>query len=377
MRTTNHLIQLLATACIVIATLAGCSHDKEIITKASLALESRDYNAALKEILLLDDDAIIKSDTMMQLLATAFYGQTMNNAPFIAGDCYDIDFFDNNRNAIVTDFSNGALTVFSFPEMESLRSIQLPSQAYNIDISPSDSLLAAAMTDNTIRVYDLKNEKDIKILSGHSARVRDVVFKDDSTLFSCGNDGCIAAWDLKTTMPLWVRRLNAKNTKSLQLSADKSKLITASNDGTASIINTADTTGRELLRVVHGENYVNDAALSPDGRQLVTASGDGWIKFWDATTGRLLKEWFFNNSLCSLNFSPDGSRIIVGGDANVYILDAATAKTITKIHGLNMPFWTVGFIGDNEIFFADNSRFWHHKFLTGRALVEEARKTLQ
>jgi WD40 repeat protein/serine/threonine protein kinase len=57
-------------------------------------------------------------------------------------------------------------------------------------------------------------------------------------------------------------------------------------------------------------------AFSQDGTQLVTASGDKTAQVWDARTGVLLRELKGHTTgVVSAAFSPDGTRLVTGGDA--------------------------------------------------------------
>jgi WD40 repeat protein len=47
-------------------------------------------------------------------------------------------------------------------------------------------------------------------------------------------------------------------------------------------------TGRETLRLVGHTDKVYDAQFSPDGRRIVTGSGDFSARIWDAANGREL-----------------------------------------------------------------------------------------
>lgn len=355
-------------------SLVSCNNEK-VITEASESISNRDYKSAMTSILSLDDNDIIKSDSLSQLLSTAYYGLKLIPTRDIAFDCYDMDFVPNNDVVIFTDFHNGSLNFYEFPNMKFTRSILLPDKAYNIDISPDGSTIAAAMVDHTILLYDLASGRKLNTLEGHTNRVRDVVFRDNNLLFSCSNDQKIAAWDVTTGDPYWGKRQNTKNIKSLQLSKDKTKLITASNDGSACIVNATDNNiGSEELRVIHGENYVNDAAISPDNKYLVTVSGDGYVKIWDAENGCSIKYIFLNDPLGAVDISPNGSHLLIGGKHNAYIISLNDGKVISKIHGANMPIWSVKFINDIDFVFADNSRFWQGELNSIEEQIKNARE---
>ena len=151
--------------------------------------------------------------------------------------------------------------------------------------------------------------------------------------------------------------------------------MTASNDGSACIINTeGDRLGIEELRVVHGDNYVNDAAISPDNNIIITVSGDGFVKIWDTNLEAVKKNIFLNEPLCSVSISNDGRFFMLGSNQNVYILDLPSGQLISKINAINMPIWAVEFVGNDRFAFADNSRFWQGQLYDRENLIKEARK---
>ncbi len=65
-------------------------------------------------------------------------------------------------------------------------------------------------------------------------------------------------------------------------------------------------------------------AFNPDGSRIVTASGDGTVKLWDANNGTdVLTLKGHTDAVRTAFFSPDGDRIVSGSDdGTVRIWDA-------------------------------------------------------
>ena len=52
------------------------------------------------------------------------------------------------------------------------------------------------------------------------------------------------------------------------------------------------------------------AAFSPDGARILTASADKTAKLWDAASGKLIASFAHQDSVNDAAFSPDGARIL-------------------------------------------------------------------
>jgi WD40 repeat protein len=56
---------------------------------------------------------------------------------------------------------------------------------------------------------------------------------------------------------------------------------------------------------------VRTVAYSPDGKRLVTGGSDGWLKFWEPTTGQEILTIYDAHLDCvnAVAFSKDGGRL--------------------------------------------------------------------
>ena len=72
-------------------------------------------------------------------------------------------------------------------------------------------------------------------------------------------------------------------------------------------------------------------AFSPDGKQIVSGSGDTTVRRWDAATGQQLLPALEGHTggVSSVAFSPDGKQIVSGSwDTTVRRWDAATGQQL-------------------------------------------------
>jgi WD40 repeat protein/energy-coupling factor transporter ATP-binding protein EcfA2 len=79
---------------------------------------------------------------------------------------------------------------------------------------------------------------------------------------------------------------------------------------------------------------VNSVAFSPDGKQVVTASGDNTAKIWDAQTGQLFKSLDHRGEVYIAAFNRDGTRIVTAStDTTACIWDTQTGQLLHTLKG--------------------------------------------
>ncbi len=81
--------------------------------------------------------------------------------------------------------------------------------------------------------------------------------------------------------------------------------------------------------------WIHSVAISPDGRSILSGSGDNALKLWDTATGKELHSFAgFPDEVRSAAFSPDGRVILCGGGNNtLFLLDAAAGKVLRTFKG--------------------------------------------
>ena len=120
---------------------------------------------------------------------------------------------------------------------------------------------------------------------------------------------------------------------SATFSPDGRRIVSASGDRTVRIWDAA--TG-ECIRTLKGHTGdVYSASFSPDGHRIVSASWDDTVRIWDAATGECIRTLEgHTEGVYSASFSPDGHRIVSASEDNtVRIWNAATGECIRTLEG--------------------------------------------
>jgi len=122
-------------------------------------------------------------------------------------------------------------------------------------------------------------------------------------------------------------------------SPDGQRIVTASGDHTARVWNAAN--GQLLAKLEGHTGSVGQAAFSPDGQRIVTASEDHTARVWNAANGQLLaKLEGHTGSVGQAAFSPDGQRIVTAsGDHTARVWNAANGQLLAKLEGHTGSVW--------------------------------------
>ncbi|KAL1639268.1 putative f-box wd repeat containing protein lin-23 [Diplodia seriata] len=225
--------------------------------------------------------------------------------------------------------------------------------------------------DRTIRVWDLKTYKCLKVIGGpearpqpntpptldikrqytesnipsvngtpeghaiyhqpafyHSASILCLQFDDEIVVTGSSDSSCIV-WDIKTWEPKW--RLNAHEAGVLDVCFDSRYIISCSKDNSICIW---DRNTGELLKQLRGHRGpVN--AVQMRGDLLVSASGDGAAMLWNIKTKAFVKELRSGDrGLAAVEFSDDAKYVLAGGnDQTVYKFDITTGQVVKKYTG--------------------------------------------
>ena len=208
------------------------------------------------------------------------------------------------------------------------------------------------------RIWNANNGTLINALEGHRAVVRSVAWNADSTtLVTTSDDQTAQLWTVATNVTTSTTNLNdnvpflygpdsvatevATRTATLvghtnsvwdaAWSPDGRSVVTASLDGTANIWHLQNSLLLQTLRG-HTDNVWGVAWNPKNEQQVATVSRDHAVNIWDITTG--ISETLFNgkHGIWKVAWNSDGSKIAVASDdqtARVWNADGTALITFT------------------------------------------------
>jgi beta-lactamase regulating signal transducer with metallopeptidase domain len=207
--------------------------------------------------------------------------------------------------------------------------------------SADSKMLATGSFDRTVRIWNAKTGKCLRILKGHEGNVEAVAFSPKGKLLaSAGGDNIaldigteIRLWNPETGKCLAMLKGHKSTVVSLAFSPNGKLLASASKNKTVRIWNLR--TGKCLHILKGHENIVQSVAFSPDGKLLASASQDKTVRIWNPKTGkclRVLKE--HTDRIWSVAFSPDGKLLASGSsDKTIRIWDPEKGKCLRTLEG--------------------------------------------
>ena len=197
---------------------------------------------------------------------------------------------------------------------------------WDVAFSPDGKTLASVSSDKTTKIWDWDHGELLKSLD-FPADVVSVCFSPDGKVLAVGGvdepqnevrNAAIWTFSVGSWDPL-IKFPEYSNIVALAYSPDGRTLAGGGTSSNVQVWRTSD--GAPLFALIH-TYQVGDAAISPDGSTLATATcetmvntecTEGGVWLWNLSTGRMIKQLGdFPSLVTRVAYSPDGSFLIAG-----------------------------------------------------------------
>lgn len=216
-----------------------------------------------------------------------------------------------------------------------------------VSFSPDGKLIASASSDKTIRIWQLKSHPSAV------NHVQDVKFSADSKFFISGGwDGKLTIWRREQNLnasQLITFKAHPEMINAVSISPDGKNLATASVDKTIKIWNWQT---QKLVQTLTGhQDRITSISFSPDNQTIASGSADKIIKIWRLSDRKILKNITeFQDEVTSINISPDGQLLAAGSaDNQVSIWQISDGKLVKNLPGHGLAIAAVQFSPDGKM----------------------------
>jgi WD40 repeat protein len=236
-----------------------------------------------------------------------------------------------------------------------------PAPILGAALSPDATRALSACVDDSVRLWDVTTGKQLQQV-GHQFYANGVAFSPTSEArvafgpqgqaLSGGGDGTMRLWNLDTGERAgnFICLSNPRRGAASVVVAYNEQARLAATSGYNQPIRLWDLeTGNVVRSVAIVGNIYHNVCFSADGKRLAACS-DSRPRIYDVETGEELLH-IDGVAVLSLAFSPDGKRLVTGGDwgdLSVRVWDANTGKELRKYEGHSGSVGCVAFFPDGQ-----------------------------
>jgi WD40 repeat protein len=212
----------------------------------------------------------------------------------------------------------------------------------------ADGKLLALAAGNEIRILDAATGNATKTLQGHKAEVTALGFTPDGTkLYSGSADKSVRLWNLEDAKLLAAAETPGA-VRALAVVGDDGASVATGGEGSNDILvwgmpaaDAAETNEDGSVKLVeqrklagHGQP-VTSLATQPNARaQIVSASGDGTARLWNATNGQALRTFSHGAPIAAVAITADGQRLAtVSAAKTARLWNATNGQQIAEMKG--------------------------------------------
>jgi WD40 repeat protein len=197
-------------------------------------------DAAGRWVLTASDDGTAKiwdANTGAMLATITGHEDRVRHATF-SKDGTQILTSSNDRTARIWNFKTSALADGSTKVEATVTQVFTGHEwaVVSAEFSDDGKFVITASEDNTARIWDAANGKELSVLAGHTARVTSVAFapgENPTRAVTASQDGAVKLWDTQENKEILTLDGHTREVTSVVFSPDGKYVLTASEDGRA------------------------------------------------------------------------------------------------------------------------------------------------
>ncbi len=200
----------------------------------------------------------------------------------VKADIHEIQLSPDGKTIAIAS-SNG-IYFYNSKTLEEENAIANELDINSIAWSPNGKFVVSGGKDNTVRLWNTKDDDEIYQMLGHQKPINRVVFSGDGLKIASGSqDRTIRLWDTGTGEELNSLSGHSGPVNALAFSPDDETLASGSDDGTVRVWNVE--TGEQITEFDTGAETVVMVEYTGNGQQIYTGYANEDTEVWDLDTG--------------------------------------------------------------------------------------------
>jgi WD40 repeat protein len=245
----------------------------------------------------------------------------------------------SDGNTLLTGSADMTARLWDVNTGEGRRRLQHEGEVFAAAFSPDGKTFVTGASDRTVRVWDTATGKPLSPPLHHQDQVWAVGFRPDGNAILTGTGkprtprGEARLYELPRKEYVRHSFNHPGGILSAALSLDGRRILSGGVDMTARLWE-ADS-AKELCIFQGHTGGVQAVAFSPDGLCVLTASADRTARLWDANTGKEIRQFDgHTGEVRAAVFSPDSATVLTGSyDGSARLWSATTGKEICQFEG--------------------------------------------
>ncbi len=221
--------------------------------------------------------------------------------------------FSGSGKFIAAGFYAGNIGIYDAETGDTLLNIphtRQPIWSVNgLDISPDDSLIAVAGRDSLLTFYASSTGERLRVSANLGSPAGLVEFLRDGRMVATASEEGITLFTTQDLEPALT--IPEPGTPLFALSPDGTELVSVSGTGR---IRLWDAGTGSFLREIGEQEGTQEVVWSPDGKFIALCKKEGSIHVWDAQTGNAHRHWRHDALVNTIRFSPDSKFLVSGGE---------------------------------------------------------------
>ena len=219
---------------------------------------------------------------------------------------------------------------------------------YSIAIDASGRYLVSGSEDKTVRLWDIKEEQEINKFTGHTHEVMSVAIDGSGEIIVSGSDDYnIRLWDRKSNRAQRIWHAHKDMIRSVTVSPSGEAIISGGLDGAIRLWKPTSRKSIKSFGPIHDER-IHAVTFSRDGQTLLAGGEGRKIYISKINSGPLEKiPQHHHGTVFSLSVTPDGKTVVSGsGDGTIKLWDLEKKTVKATLVSFKDGEW-VSFTPDN------------------------------